>query len=255
MSRTRPAEFPAQSGTAQAQHGEGSVAAPVRRHVEPSDLRVEKIVDGGREAIRGLRIALHELVPVDDLEHALGAGAVGDIDAIPERDRARGAPSGAVPDCARLLAGQSEVADEARLSRIAEVVDLRHPVGPPARRAAIRDEVGDARVALPPVLVRADRAPAPPSVSELRLLRRAHVPHLVGEIAEGAQEIGLGGIALGQRLAVADADHGGAARLGLPRPRRGCDGDRRGRLGFVTSTIDVPFCSICPVSGLSRRPP
>src|SRR5436309_2486469 len=102
------------------------------------------------------------------------------------------------------------------LSRITEIVDLRHSVGPPAGGTAIGDEVGDARVALPPVLVGVVEA-LHHGGDEPRLLGYAHIPDLVAHVAEGAQEIALGGITLGQGPAFADADHGRAARLRLPR--------------------------------------
>ena len=58
---------------------------------------------------------------------------------------------GGIAGPARLLSDQAEVADEPRLRRIAEVIDLHHTYRTPARDA--RYEIGDARLAFPPGLV------------------------------------------------------------------------------------------------------
>src|SRR5262249_23654852 len=71
-----------------------------------------------------------------------------------------------------------------------------------------------ARVALPPVLVRVVE-PLHHRGQHPRLLRRAHVPDLVGQVAESAEEIRPVRIALGEALALADAHHGRSARLRL----------------------------------------
>ncbi len=189
--------------------------APGRRHVEAADLRIEQVLHGGRELLARLRIAREQLLAVHDLQHALGAGAVGEVHAVlvgdgPVHALGRGAGR------ARLLAGQPEVADEARLRRIAEVVDGRHPVGAPAARRAVGDEVGDAAVALPPVLVRA-LEPVEHRGEQRGLRRIGHVPDLVRQVAERAQEIGLLARPARQRLAVADARHRRAARFRLAR--------------------------------------
>src|SRR5262249_39079129 len=95
-----------------------------------------------------------QLLAIEDLQHAALVGAVPDIDAIAlrtARDRAvllgRNRPLGA-----GLLANHAEVANVLRMRRIAQVIDLHHAARAPPRRA--RHEVGDAGVALPPVLVR-----------------------------------------------------------------------------------------------------
>ena len=95
--------------------------------MEPADL--------GRVEVCGRRLLRpgEELLPVDDLQHALAAGAVGEIDAVAVGDR----PMHAVGDGdwsggARLLASEPEVADEHGLRRIAQVVDLRHAPRAPA---------------------------------------------------------------------------------------------------------------------------
>ena len=191
------------------------MATPIRRHVEPPHLWVQEILHGRHKRVRRLRVTLQELVPVHDLQHPLGAGAVGDVDAVAEGNGAV-EPFGRRPRGAGLLARQAEVPDEARLRRVAQIVDLGHPVCPPARRTSVRDQVGDPRIALPPVLV-GTVEPLDHRHHVPGLRRRAHVPHLVGEVAERAQEIRLGGVSLGQRSAVADARHGGPAPLGLAR--------------------------------------
>ena len=136
------------------EHREAGVPAPGGRHVEPADLGIEQVLRGGRELLARLRIAREQLLAVHDLQHALGPGAVGEVHAVLVGDGPVHALRGG-PGRARLLAGQPEVADEARLRGIAQVVDLGHAVGAPAGRRAVGDQVGDAGVALPPVLVRA----------------------------------------------------------------------------------------------------
>jgi hypothetical protein len=54
------------------------------------------------------------------------------------------------------------------------------------------------------------------AADELGMGRVRRVPDLMRRIAEGAQHVDRLRIALGQRLAVADADHLRAARLGQP---------------------------------------
>ena len=110
---------------------------------------------------------------------------------------------------ARLLPRHAEVADVHRLRRIAQVVDLGHAAHAPAGDAG--DEVGDAGVALPPVLVRV--APAFEPRDDRRVGGIGHVPDLVRLAAEHAQHVGLGRIALRQRAPVADAHHLRAAFL------------------------------------------
>src|SRR5439155_3392468 len=77
---------------------------------------------------------------------------------------------------ARLVPREPEVADEKGFRRIAQIVDLRMAPRPPAFDAG--DEKRDARVALPPALVRA--LELVDDGREDRLLRRVgHVPDLV----------------------------------------------------------------------------
>ncbi len=77
-----------------------------------------------------------------------------------------------------------------------------------------RDQIGDPRVALPPVLVRALEAVEPRD--ELRCRRVGRVPDLVRLVAERAQHVDGVRVALRQALAVAHAHHLCAAVLGQP---------------------------------------
>ncbi len=198
-----------------AQDREARVAAPVGRHVEASDLRVAQVLGGRPEPVRARWVAVEEPVAVHDLQDAVGAGAVREVHAVPERDRsvhAGGRGRGRIR--ARLLADEPEVADEAGIRGVREVVDLRHPVRAPALRAAVGDEVRDARRALPPVLVRLVE-PADDRGHEPRTARIGDVPYLVREPAEGPQKVRLRAIALRQVTAVADPDHRGSAGFRL----------------------------------------
>ncbi len=92
---------------------------------------------------------------------------------------------------------------------IAEVVDLGHAARAPVRRA--RHQKGNAGLAFPPVLVGVLQ-PAEPG-DQNRIGGIGDIPDLMRFAAEGAQHVDRVAIALGQRLAVADAHHLRAAGL------------------------------------------
>lgn len=108
------------------------------------------------------------------------------------------------PGRAGLLAGEAEIADEPRPRRIRQVEDLGHPVRPPARHA--RDQVGDARIAFPPVLVRAGKMRGDRH-DERRSGRVRHVPDLVCRVAAGAEQVDLALVGPWKLRAVAHAHH------------------------------------------------
>ncbi len=114
------------------------------RAARPADRQVRR---------RRLLRALQQLLAVDDLQHAAGAAAIAEIDAVLVDHRDRTMQIGRHrAGRARLLAGQAEVADLHRLRRVLEIVDLGHALGAPAGHGG--DEIGNAGLALPPVLVR-----------------------------------------------------------------------------------------------------
>ena len=169
------------------------------RELELSDLRVQQVFVGR------LGWTTEQLGAVDDLQYAVLVGAIAEIHAI-----AGGAGGNRAVQLLRgrsgrirLLPREAEVADEYRMVRIAQVVDLRHPPRSPRRQAG--NEIGDARIAFPEVLVRAleaaDLAQAPGGTWV------GHIPHFVRGIAEHAQHVELVRIALGQSSAGADAYH------------------------------------------------
>ena len=134
---------------------------------------------------------------------------------------------------------------------IAQVVDLGHPVGAPARDAG--DEVGDAGVALPEALVRVAR-PSTTVVTFDRLRRVGDVPDLVGRVAERAQQVDLArGPRAAGRCRRRRAPSARRRPPPSPAPRRGCGRGSAGCFGLVTSTIEVPFGSI--LAGQRVRPP
>src|SRR5439155_11519928 len=100
-----------------AEHGEARVPAPVGIHHQPADLRRREVL-----ARRRWRSVV-QLPAIDDLQYALGAGAVREVHAVAVRDGPVHA-LGRVAGRARLLAGQAEVTDEPRPRGVAEVVDL-----------------------------------------------------------------------------------------------------------------------------------
>ena len=109
----------------------------------------------------------------------------------------------------RLLPGLAEVADEYRPGWVAQVEDLRHAPGSPCGQAG--DEIGDAGIAFPEILVRA--LEAADLAQALWRARVGHIPHLVRGITEHAEHVELVRITFGQTFAGADAYHLRAAGL------------------------------------------
>src|SRR5207237_4302008 len=98
--------------------------------------------------------AFEQLLAIDDLHDAITAGAVAEVDAIELRHRDRSVQLGRYRHHRRagLLSGQTEVANENGLRRIAQVVDLRHARRAPCGIAA--HDIRDAGVTFPPALMR-----------------------------------------------------------------------------------------------------
>src|SRR5207237_7829240 len=144
--------------------------------------RIEEIL------VRRLLWLAQKFLPIDDLDDAALVGPVSEIDAIACWTRGdRTVKIRRRRACrARLLPGQAERANEHRLGRIAEVVDQRHAGRAPARRT--RDEIRDAAVALPPVLVRAAQS-AHDDGDSARLRRVGDVPDLLCGVPERAEQI------------------------------------------------------------------
>src|SRR5262249_2942823 len=113
----------------------------------------------------------------------------------------------------RLLAWKTKISDEHRVRRVAQVVDLRHAASAPLRIA--RDEVRDARVALPPVLVRVDEA-ADHYCYALRHRRVGDVPDFLTAVATRSQQVHLASVRARQITAIAHTHHLRAAGFTLP---------------------------------------
>jgi len=112
-----------------------------------------------------------------------------------------------------------------------------------------RDEIGDAGVALPPILVGLLEA-AHHHRDTLWPGRLGDVPHFVRAVAERPQEVDLARIGTRFVAAIAHAHH--LAPPASPSPDSpGTCTRYLGRFGSVTSTIDVPLVSSFPVRGLS----
>src|SRR5207245_3627311 len=118
------------------------------------------------------------------------------------------------------------VAGEARAPRVAEIEDLRHPRGPPVRERgrgisetrAVGHEVSDARVALPPALVRVSEV-GDHYRRERWAGRVGDVPDLVA-VGGGPKDVNPAGDSVRENAAVAGADHLGAAGLADAGPAR-----------------------------------
>src|SRR5262249_31015081 len=148
---------------------------------------------------RWLLRALEQLLAIDDLHDAALVGPEREIDAVALR-----AGGDKAMDCGRhcaggagLLTDEAEVAGLHWMGWIAEVVDLRHARAPAGRR---RDQIGDATLALPVILVGIGHAEH--AREHFGLGRISHVPGLVAFTTERAQEIDLVRVTLAERLAV-----------------------------------------------------
>jgi hypothetical protein len=189
-----------ESGNVEAEKREDGVGADVGGKIHASDLRIEKILWGGFAG------AVEQLFAVEDLHDSGAARTVSDVDAIAFRSGGEGAVNftGDGAGGAGLLTGQAEIAKEHGLFGTAEVEDLDHAAGAPLGIAG--DEIGDAGVALPPAFVRVVQT-ADDDGEAMRTGGIGDVPEFVGGIAEGAEEIDLGFVGVGENAAVADAGH------------------------------------------------
>ena len=218
-------------GDGHVEQGHGGVAAPERRQVDAADLGEREGGGARREGGGGGGIAPQQPVAVENLHGAVGRGAVGEVQAVPQpHDLVQ--PRAARHGAARvgLYPGQAEVADAPRGRRVGEVEDLQDARGAPPVDGA--DEMGDAGVALPPVLVGvllAGRGAA-------HLGRRPHeggprrlgdVPDLVALVAVRPEQVEPPGSAPRELFTRAHLDHLGAAGPA----RRGDVGEVDRRLG------------------------
>ena len=182
-------------------HGPRGVAAPVVRHVQLGDHRGEQVLLGR------IGIASKKRLAVDDLHRALAAGSVGQVHVITEHGGfvdagiAHGRLGGA-----GLRPDHAEVPDEDRVGGIAEVEDLEPAIGGPSVGLQIGDEIGDAGVALPPVLVRPIEARGDVD-DENGIGGVGDVIDLMAEVAVGAQQVVLARLAPRQLVAAADLHH------------------------------------------------
>ena len=122
-----------------------------------------------------------------------------------QRDRYRARGAG-------FLADETERADEHRLHGIGEIVDQRHARTAPLRLAG--NQIRDAGVAFPPVLVRAFE-PAHDRRQQLRMRGIRGVPDFMRLVAKRAQHVELAFRAFRQIVAAADAHHLRAALFGF----------------------------------------
>ena len=145
------------------------------------------------EGRRGVGVAVEQPVPVEDLHDAVRDGAVRQVQPVAQPDRL--VQPGAARDGTarvRLDPGQAEVADVPRRRRVGEVEHLQDARRAPAVDGA--DQMRDARIAFPPVLVgvlSAGRRPAhlDHRPHERGVGRVGDVPDLVAAVAVGAQQV------------------------------------------------------------------
>ena len=108
------------------------------------------------------------------------------------------------PTSTRLLPNDTKIANKDRLTGIRQVVNLRHSVGSPLRVA--RDQISDACVALPKILMRAFQAFSNGG-KKRGLGGCCDVPYFMGLVAKRAQHVKLIFIGFGQCRSWADPDH------------------------------------------------
>src|SRR5437879_3347202 len=108
------------------------------------------------------------------------------------------------PGRARLLSGQSEIANKLRFRRIAEIIDLRHAPNAPVRLS--RDKECNAGIAFPPTLMRIAKS-TDDNVDAAWLDRVGDVPDFVCRSTVSAQQIRFAFIRSRQLTAVAYANH------------------------------------------------
>src|SRR5258706_10708290 len=142
-----------------------------------------------------------------------------------------------------LLAGQAEVANENRLARIAQVINLHHALRAPAGLAG--NQKRDAAVALPPALMRIDQA-FEDDGHAIRVRRIGDVPNFMGVGALGAQQVHFAFVGMRQLRAIAKTRHlraAGFARAGNARIA-GNMGEVLGllRIGDVNDRRAVVLC-------------
>ena len=217
----------------------------VERHFELADHRAAQVFR------RRLLRTGQELLAIDDLHDAAAVGAVGEDDAVvlhAGRDHAvqvgrHGAGR------AGLLADQTEIADIHRLRRIAEIVDLGLPARAPVLQAG--NEVGDAGVALPPVLVGVHEV-GRDGADLLGIGRIGDVPDFVRLVAEHAQHVDrvadrpwAACVPSQMRTICAPPCSPSPSSPGICARYFGCSGS-------VTSMIEVPLNSACLVSRIDR---
>ena len=188
----------------------------VRHHVKTRNLRVQEI------RRRRLFRPVQKFFAIDDLQDAALIGAVAEIDAVTLRSRRHHAVQRHRyrPVRAGLLPRQTKVADEHRVGRIGEVVDLGHAVGAPTGHTG--DEVSNAGVAFPPAFMCSLQI-LDHGGQQRRFGRIGHIPDFMGGIAKHPQHVPLALDALGQRIAATHAHHLRAALFclaGLSRNMR-----------------------------------
>ena len=200
-----------ESGNRHAEQRKHRVCSVFRPKIEPGDLWIQQVRVGW------LLGSVQQLRSIDDLQDGISVVAVADVHAVACRSGGDGTVDVLkMPGHRRrirrvgLLARQAEVADEHRLRRIGQVVDLQHADGVPGGITA--DQVSDSGVAFPPVLVRVAK-PAHHDGQTAWLCRIGDVPGFVCGRAEAAQQVHLASVCARVIAAVTDAHHLRAPRF------------------------------------------
>ena len=149
--------------------------------VETPQLCVEDVFGRRRKWVRGGGISFEELLAVDDLKRAAAACAVAKVNPIADANRSVQRLRHRFYLGTGLLSHSTEVADETGMRGIAQVEDFRSPTSP-AFLFLMGDDIGDAGVALPPVLVRAGKT-GEHSAHRSRIARIRDVEDLVALVS------------------------------------------------------------------------
>src|SRR5215469_5216282 len=136
---------------------------------------------------------MQELVMIDNLENTACACTIAEVHAIAEPDWSMQRRWHGLTGRAGLLPYHAVITDIPGMGGIGEIKDFHAPAAP-ALVFVVCDDVSNARVALPPVLV-GGRESREHSTDERRMARVRHIQNLVRLIANRAQQIRLRRIA------------------------------------------------------------
>src|SRR5438105_7022480 len=170
------------------------MGSDVRRSIQSTDLRIQNVVGCWRERVRRGGITLQELVTINDLQNTASVRSITEVHPIPEPDRSMQCCWYWLSRRAGLLPDHAIIADVMGMGGIGQIKDL-HTTAAPALFLCMCDDIGNACVTLPPVLV-GTREVSDHGAHQRRATRVCHIQNLVRLIANSTEQVGLCRIAL-----------------------------------------------------------